>query len=234
MARGLHFRRHIHLLPLRARHFAFRRDRQRRLYRCAVVLLAVTLVLVLADIRLRPLVRGAGAHALRNELTLLLGDSVRTAAASLDYSASDFVTLERSADGTVCAAVARTDAVNAFRAALAKSAAETVDRCADFSLSVPLGTLLGSQIFSGMGPRITVNADTYGFALTDVVSTFESVGINQTVHRITVNASLSASTYIGTYHVAETVESSVPVAETIIVGQVPQTYVTGDTTLKLP
>ena len=89
---------------------------------------------------------------------------------------------------------------------------------------VPWGTLFGSEIFSDRGLELVIESSTYGFAVTDIYSSFESVGVNQTLHKIYIEITLSAAAYIGNYKVSETINSRVPVAETVIVGDVPSAY----------
>ena len=53
---------------------------------------------------------------------------------------------------------------------------------------------------------------------------FESAGINQTRHRIYLNVQASAHAYMGLCHLNESVDETIILVETIIVGEVPQTY----------
>ncbi len=187
-------------------------------------MLAVLIVFVIGEMQLRPIIKQAGGKALKNELTILLNTAVKNAVESEDLVYNDFVTLNYNENGNISSIVSNTAFINFFKTDLSIKAAQTVDQCGDFNLLVPWGTLLGSEIFSDKGLELKVESSTYGFAVTNVYSTFESVGINQTLHKIYVELTLSATAYIGNYKIDEKVTDQIPVAETIIVGDVPNSY----------
>lgn len=56
----------------------------------------------------------------------------------------------------------------------------------------------------------------------DFKSSFESAGINQTKHQIYLNIHTSVYSFLPGFNTTTDVETNVPVAETIIVGAVPQ------------
>ncbi len=181
--------------------------------------------LIFTDSRLKPLVKESGTNALKNRLTIILNESVDKALAAENAEYGDFVRLAKDEKGNIKAVVCDNRIINADQQRLTDEAASNIEKNGDFSISIPLGTLLNSQLFSGRGPRIKLHARAYGFAVTNVFSSLESVGINQTIHRVNARVTLSASARIGTYRVSETVEEIIPVAETVILGDVPQTYI---------
>ena len=201
------------------------RGKRRIITGAFIVLLLLFCVLLFTDSRLKPLVKESGTNALKNRLTVLLNESVDKALAAEAAEYGDFVRLEKDEKGNIKAVVCDTRFINAFQQRLSDDASVNIEKNGDFSISIPLGTLLNSQLFSGRGPRIKLHARAYGFAVTNVFSSLESVGINQTIHRVNARVTLSASARIGTYRVSETVEEVIPVAETVILGDVPQTYI---------
>ena len=90
---------------------------------------------------------------------------------------------------------------------------------------IPLGAALGVSLFSGAGPLINVSVVPVGSVTTAFATSFESAGINQTRHEISLQASVLMRIIVPTGADSVTVDTLVPIAESIIVGQVPSTYV---------
>lgn len=210
--------------PIRAKKFIFKTTKQRIIFRVVCALLIFCIVWFLGDSQLRPIIKNAGANALKNELTLMLNQAVTETVQNENTIYGDFVTINYSETGEISTIVSNTVYINEFKAELSKSMSQTLEKFGDFYVLVPWGTLLGSELFSDRGMELKVESSTYGFTVTDVCSTFESVGINQTLHKIFIEAELTATAYIGNYKFEETIVGKVPVAETVIVGKVPNAY----------
>ena len=84
---------------------------------------------------------------------------------------------------------------------------------------------LGISLFSGMGPDIRVSVVPVGSVTTRFVTKFESAGINQTRHEISLEATTTMRIVIPTGTDTIQVTSTIPIAESIIVGTVPESYV---------
>ena len=92
------------------------------------------------------------------------------------------------------------------------------------SLSIPLGNISDNIIFHGMGPEIDVIIKSA--EITDLVfnDAFESVGINQVRHKIFIEAYVTISISCATVTQSEVIHDIIPVAETVIVGNVPKYF----------
>lgn len=210
--------------PVKAKWLMFKGKKQTIQFRVACVILLICIAIIFGEFQLRPIIKNAGANALKNELTLLLNDAINKTIQSEKVVYNDFITISYNDSGKITAIITNTIFINDFKAILSEKAAKTVSDCGDFNILVPWGTLFGSEIFSDRGLELKVESSTYGFAVTDIYSSFESVGVNQSLHKIYVEVILSASAYIGNYKVVQTVKSRVPVAETVIVGDVPNAF----------
>jgi len=93
-------------------------------------------------------------------------------------------------------------------------------------LKLPLGALLGSNLFAGAGPNITVPLTMAGSALSDIRSDLSSSGVNQTMHRILMDLRVSLSVILPGGTVDSEIKLTVCLAETVIVGNVPQGIIT--------
>ncbi len=93
-------------------------------------------------------------------------------------------------------------------------------------LKLPMGALLGSNLFAGAGPNITVPLRMTGHALSDVRSDLSSAGVNQSMHRILMDLHVSLSVILSGGAVESEVDITVCLAETVIVGEVPAGMIT--------
>lgn len=88
-------------------------------------------------------------------------------------------------------------------------------------ISVPIGSALGINVFSGKGPGVNVAANVYPTFSAKIESSFTAAGINQTLHELT----LTVSCDIVSVCVDETIEISESydfnIHQSIIVGSVP-------------
>ena len=94
----------------------------------------------------------------------------------------------------------------------------------EVSISVPFGSVMNSQIFSTTGPVIQMYASPYAQVNVDIDSEFTSAGINQTKHRITATIQVFLRYTLPGQSVVVQYENTLPIYETVIVGNVPNTY----------
>jgi len=93
-------------------------------------------------------------------------------------------------------------------------------------LKLPLGALLGSNLFAGAGPNVTVPLTMAGSALSDIRSDISGAGVNQTMHRILMDLRVTLSVILPGGAASSEIELTVCLAETVIVGSVPQGIIT--------
>jgi len=94
----------------------------------------------------------------------------------------------------------------------------------DMETRVPVGTVSGIDIFSGLGPDISVKLSSAPAITTDVYNEFIDAGINQTLHRIMLKVSIDTTIMVPSSTFTVNTTSSVCIAETVIVGKVPDAY----------
>ena len=92
-------------------------------------------------------------------------------------------------------------------------------------LGVPIGSILLPDYFAGQGVRLPVRVVALSSSDASFQTTFESAGINQSIQRVVLNVriTLTVLSPAGTQEID--VDSDVIVAETIVVGTVPNSYV---------
>ena len=92
-------------------------------------------------------------------------------------------------------------------------------------MKIPIGTLIGGNLFHGLGPALSLKVTLAGNVQADFKSTFESAGVNQTRHRIYLSVGTSVYSFLPGINSTTDISTDVLVAETVIVGEVPQVLV---------
>ena len=92
-------------------------------------------------------------------------------------------------------------------------------------IQIPIGQVLGSQLLASMGPKITVTIIPMGTVQVKVIDKFEQAGINQTRHMVYLVATTQIRIVVPLVSQSISVTTQVPIAEYVVVGEVPNTYV---------
>ena len=93
------------------------------------------------------------------------------------------------------------------------------------TIEIPAGELTGSKLLAGYGPKMRVKVIPTGQVHINVLNKFDQAGINQTRHLIYFEVKNKMKIAVPFFNDEIQVSSTIPLAETIIVGDVPETYV---------
>lgn len=102
---------------------------------------------------------------------------------------------------------------------------DALKEVAEETFYIPIGQVLGSQLLASMGPRIPVTVIPIGTVKVKVVDKFEQAGINQTRHLVYLLATTDIKIVVPLVSKSVSVNTQVPLAEYVVVGEIPNTYV---------
>lgn len=138
--------------------------------------------------------------------------------------AGTYVTVERDASGRVTAIQIHSTELSLLASELTvRMLAELRDYQND-SFGVPLGNLTSTALLSGRGPLIHVRPVSTGNIASELKSTMDSAGINQTLHRVFLHFSVTVNYLAPLESYMDTITFDLLIAETLIVGEVPILY----------
>lgn len=196
----------------------------RRIFRCLVrlMLLAVAL-LILFRVRFRSDIVTLANTQIRNATSDLINDSIDRQIECGIINYDRIVYFEKDLDGRITALKTNMAEVNRLKTAILNMVNDEILALDSDSLSIPLGSLLLPEAFSGKGPKIPVEILSIRNSDGSFSSSFSEAGINQTRHQIIMEVLVDVSVLVmGDAH-EFTVSSHMVIAETVIVGQVPDT-----------
>lgn len=137
----------------------------------------------------------------------------------------DMVAVHKDKEGKIVLIQPNTVVLNRVIANTIEAVSYSLRQMTEDSISVPLGQLSGLRILAGVGPEIKVRVVPSPQVHVDLENKFEQAGINQTRHLIYLV--IDGKMKIAVPYMSEEVDvvSTIPLAETIIVGDVPGSYV---------
>lgn len=200
-------------------------NRKRRIgIKLLAVFLIIAGILVLIDMRVRPIIEKTAAYQSKVLATRIINDTVYSELENGDYGYEDLVSVAYNSDNTVSAIESNMVSINKIKAKITKSVNDELAKIDQHDLSLALGTVSGFTSLYNQGPLIPVRVQPEGYVETALISAFQSAGINQTLHRILLTVNVDISAIIPGYTASATVETTFVIAETVIVGDVPGAY----------
>ena len=193
-----------------------------------IALALVCLMLHILNGKMRPVLVTTASSQATNLMVQAIDIAVDNCLQENDMNYRDFVTLEADAAGRVTSITSNTAANSRFKRQVMEAVIRQLGAMDSEELGVPLGTLTGQPLLSGTGPRVRVKVDSVGEVTADYTNSFTSAGVNQTMHRVCLDITATVYLFLPGEILPVSVSSSVCVAETVIVGETPDTYLNLD------
>lgn len=192
-----------------------------------ILILCVIIVLyafIFVDKQIRPTVEALSEVQARIIGTQAINDGVSEAIAEgIEYS--DLIDIMKDEQGNITLMQANTIDINKLSSEITENIQTKMEVVNKRKLEIPLGNVIGSQVLSSHGPKLAIEITPAGSVLVDFYTEFDEAGINQTIHRIYVEVKTQVQIIAPLSSKPVDIISSVPVAETVIVGRVPQNYI---------
>lgn len=191
------------------------------------LLLALTVAVVL---HMKPVVVDLATARTSNAVNRIVVAAVNDAVDSGRIDYEQLVDFDKDAEGHVTALRSNMAAFNRLQASIADDILQRMAEVSSTDLAIPIGTLTGSPLLAGRGPCLRVRMQSVGTATARFDNQFSSAGINQTPHRIILDVDVHVSILLPGLTTYTKVSNEISVAETVIVGGVPETYTYFSTT----
>ena len=197
--------------------------------RRSAILLMIFIILTVASIiyieeKLSPVVGQLAISRVTYLAGKAINDAINDQVESGYICYDDLINLEKDVDGRITALKTNMIKINQFKSEITNFVLEEINSIEESELAIPLGNILNGELFSFFGPKIPVKIVPVGSATASFDSVFSSAGINQTRHQIELEVTVNISVLLPGFSTGTSVTSAVKVAETVIVGNVPNTY----------
>lgn len=178
-------------------------------------------VIVIFEIRLKPIVNGIAEVQSKSLSTILISQTVNDILEETGITCDELEEINLNSNGSISSINTNTVVLNKLKNMISVRIQNNLADIKNKCVNVPLGTLLGSNLFNGQGPNIPLYITLSGNVASDFESAFESGGINQTVHKLSINVSAEITVIMPMSTFTTNVDTSVIIGETVIVGSVP-------------
>jgi len=197
----------------------------RRILWYALILAIITvIVLFLFRLQFGDSLRNLAETQVKNSTSDLINDAIDKQILTGNIQYDRIVFFEKDLNGRITALKTNMSEVNRLKTTILNLINDEILALDTSDIGIPTGSLLLPEFLSGRGPVIPVQILAIRNSDASFTSNFTEAGINQTLQQLIMDVSVDVTVLVLGKAENFTVSSQVVVAETIIVGQVPDTF----------
>lgn len=189
-----------------------------------MILVLVFLAFLMLRSRYRGVIRDLAETQVKNTTSDLTNDAIAKQIAEGIIQYDRIVYFEKDLDGRITALKTNMSEVNRLKTDILNLINDEILALNTSDIGIPLGSLFLPELFSGKGPSIPVHILSIRNSDAAFSSRFSQAGINQTLHQLIMIVSVDVAVLVLGQTSSFSVTSEVVVAETVIVGDVPSTF----------
>ncbi len=201
-----------------------RRWTRKFLRRILALLILSVVLLVFFRYKFSSTIRGLAETQVKNTTSDLINDAVDKQIENSSIHYDRIVYFEKDLNGRITALKTNMSEVNRLKTDILNLINDEILALDTTDLGIPVGSFLLPELMSGRGPMIPVQILSIRNSDASFTSSFTEAGINQTLQQLNMLVSVDVAVLVLGQTNYFTVTSQVVVAETIIVGQVPDTF----------
>ncbi len=190
-----------------------------------MLILFAVVVLLFINAALKPVIMSMAESYGKMSVAKAVDEAVRDVFDSGDIGYSDIVSLTFSDSGFVTAVEYNSAEINRIKLSLSNSLVSSLEKLRASKIKVPIGSLTGNAYLSGRGLSLRLRIMQSSVPVIEVISSFESEGINTVLHRIIIRITVETEAYLPPRRASFTLTQDFVIAQTIIVGDIPSGYV---------
>lgn len=207
------------------RHRRFYGKRNTWVFKTVCVLIIFLISVLLLDAKLRPALYDLAALEAYAVSSKTVNSAVEKILSEKAPAYSEIVSINYSENNTVTGITTDIVKLNLFKSQVTNAIDAEFNNKKNTDITVSLGTASGVVLFSGWGPYIDVDVGFSSSTQSDFENIFTSAGINQTQHSVMLNIETTVLLTMAGKRIPQTVKTSFCIAQTIIVGTVPNVMV---------
>ena len=141
-----------------------------------------------------------------------------------EFAHAPFVRFEKNEQGQITAVSADMGRINALSAEILEQVVGAAEN-RTLTVRIPAGNLTGISLLMGRGPLVPVEILMLTSSRVGFDNSIVTAGINQTKHQILLTVTVDIDVLVPWGTESSQVKSQVLIADTIVVGEVPETFV---------
>lgn len=191
---------------------------------CCIFSVVAVVIVVVFDSRFAYQLEIYAKNFAVNRINVDVNSAVLTQLQNSDITYAEFITAEKDEQGSISAISSDMVKINLLKNNLDKTISELCQSDSQYEAKIPIGNLIGGSIFYGRGFKITVKFRPIGEVNTRMTGELVEAGINQTIYRISFDINVNVAIVFPFRYVEVPVKVQTVIAETIIVGDVPESF----------
>ena len=185
----------------------------------AIILTAAAFIYV--DLRLRPAVITVAQYHIQSLINKAVNNAIISVMDKTQYSYDDLVEINRNSADEIVSVNYNSLHINKLRSELIKVSIDETQKIPVSYVYIPIGNITSIDILQNKGPKLKFTVTPSSYVEAEVESVFQNTGINQINHQIFITVKVTANALIPNYSTSVYSENKVCVAETVIIGKVP-------------
>ncbi len=200
-----------------------KRSKKKGLIVALVIISAIIAGVVFFVVRnVNPVIEAISSEKIRAIATEAVSKSVLDIMSQ--NNSHDYISIVRDDKNSIKSVDINTDAINGLAHTITIEAQKNINSAGQDGITIPVGSLSGITLLTGIGPNINIKIYLVGSTQTQIISEFTDTGINQTSHRLYFDIQGSVAVAVPGLKSNVKTSTRVLMSETIIVGDVPSTY----------
>lgn len=166
-------------------------------------------------------------HRIQSLITRAVNNAIIMVMDETNISYDDLVEIKKNEYDEIISVNYNSLNINKLRSHLVHTAIEQTQKIPATNVYIPVGNMTSIDILQNKGPKLKFTITPSSYVEAEVESIFQNTGINQINHQIFINIKVTANALIPNYSTSVVSENKVCVAETVIIGKVPDSIGNG-------
>lgn len=191
-----------------------------------LIILSLVLFLISAFIyfQFRPIIKSIASSRARVIATETVNEAILQELSENKDDYENIVKIQKNDSGELTVLLSDMEKINKLKSRVGLIIQNKFSGLKEGKIKIPIGTLTGIEIFSGIGPGVPLKISITGNVSTEFESNFKDAGINQTIYQIYLRIQTRMNAVIPGCCCSDNFETSILISETIILGTVPKVY----------
>lgn len=189
-----------------------------------LAVLGVAVAFLVFRSRFRDVIQDLAQTQVKNTTSDLTNDAIAKQIADGVIQYDRIVYFEKDLDGRITALKTNIGEINRLKTDILNIINDEILALDTSDIGVPLGSVFLPELFSGKGITIPIRILAIRNSDASFSSSFTQAGINQTLHQLTMEVCVDVTVLVLGQTSSFNVKSEVVIAQTIIVGEVPSTF----------
>lgn len=205
-----------------------KRKKRKLLLKIIIVILLLVFFIMCSysvfEKRLSILISEIAENTVKAKAAIIVSNAIYDEIEKNDITYDKLVSFEKDKSGKITALKTNIIEINRLKSKLSVKILESLDKMDTAELVIPLGSVLGGELLSGKGPGIKIRVVPVGSVESEIENEISSAGINQSRHQIMMKVQTNLTILTSITGLSTSIETYICIAETVIVGDVPNSY----------